>query len=69
VCTTKKVEATLTTGQLNTALGAGTLLINTADGNTATGAGALLSNTTGFGNTANGTMHSPVTLQAATTQL
>jgi hypothetical protein len=47
--------ATVTTGQLNNAIGAGTLLINTADGNTATGAGALLNNTIGFGNTANGT--------------
>jgi len=43
-----------TTGNLNTASGAGTLLLNSADGNTATGAGALLSNTTGGPNTANG---------------
>ena len=43
-----------TTGQLNTAIGAGALLANTADQNTATGAGALLSNTTGTGNTADG---------------
>ena len=43
-----------TTGQLNTATGAGTLLASTADENTATGAGALLSNTTGPDNTANG---------------
>jgi Chaperone of endosialidase len=38
----------------NTALGAGTLLVNGADENTATGAGALLSNTNGSPNTANG---------------
>ena len=38
----------------NTGVGAGTLLLNTADENTATGAGALLSNTTGSQNTANG---------------
>src|SRR6266508_3274395 len=44
----------LTTGNFNTATGAGTLLANTADQNTATGAGALLSNTTGPANTANG---------------
>jgi Chaperone of endosialidase len=42
------------TGNLNTAIGAGALLANTADGNTATGAGALLNNTVGYGNTANG---------------
>jgi hypothetical protein len=45
-----------TTGSFNTATGAGTLLVNSADGNTATGAGALLSNTTGDRNTANGTV-------------
>jgi hypothetical protein len=39
---------------LNTAVGAGTLLITTADENTAVGAGALLSNSTGTQNTANG---------------
>src|SRR6266545_279540 len=44
----------LTTGNFNTATGAGTLLANTADQNTATGAGALLSNTTGDQNTATG---------------
>ena len=38
----------------NTAVGAGTLVLNTADENTATGAGALLLNTTGANNTANG---------------
>jgi uncharacterized coiled-coil protein SlyX len=38
----------------NTAVGAGTLVLNTADENTATGAGALLLNTTGGNNTANG---------------
>jgi uncharacterized coiled-coil protein SlyX len=50
-----------TEGNFNTAVGAGTLLLNvgdqsTGDGtrNTATGAGALLSNTTGAANTANG---------------
>jgi hypothetical protein len=42
-------------GNLNTAIGAGTLLFSTGDSNTATGALALLSNTTGIGNTANGT--------------
>jgi Chaperone of endosialidase len=41
-------------GNLNTAVGAGTLLFNTGDNNTATGALALLSNTTGSNNTANG---------------
>src|SRR5881396_2285415 len=35
----------------NTAIGAGTLLLNTAAENTATGAGALLSNTAGSENT------------------
>jgi hypothetical protein len=44
----------VTTGELNTGVGAGTLVFNTADGNTATGAGALFSNTSGFGNAANG---------------
>src|ERR1051326_4367644 len=34
----------------NTAIGAGTLLANTADGNTVTGIGALFSNTTGPSN-------------------
>src|SRR4029453_7294557 len=43
-----------TTGGLNTALGAGTLLANTSSENTATGAGTLLSNTTGSSNTGNG---------------
>jgi Chaperone of endosialidase len=43
-----------TAGAFNTAIGAGTLLANTADENTATGAGALLSNTIGIQNTANG---------------
>ena len=43
-----------TTGNFNTATGAGTLLLNTADQNTATGAGALLSNTIAVRNTANG---------------
>jgi hypothetical protein len=41
-------------GNLNTAIGAGTLVLNTADANTATGAGALLNNTTGTNNTAAG---------------
>ena len=36
-----------TTASFNTALGAGTLALNTADPNTAAGAAALLSNTTG----------------------
>ena len=36
----------LTGGSLCTGIGAGTLLVNTADQNTATGAGALLSNST-----------------------
>jgi trimeric autotransporter adhesin len=39
----------------NTGVGAGALLVNTANENTATGAGALLSNTIGDQNTANGT--------------
>jgi len=43
-----------TTASFNTAVGAGTLLANTADENTATGAGALLSTTTGHQNTAIG---------------
>src|SRR5438093_4468161 len=38
----------------NTGVGAGTLLVNTANENTATGAGALFSNTIGDQNTANG---------------
>ena len=38
----------------NTGVGAGTLLVNTANENTATGAGGLLSNTTGTQNTGNG---------------
>ena len=42
------------TGNFNTAVGAATLLGNTASENTATGAGALLSNTTGSENTATG---------------
>jgi hypothetical protein len=41
-------------GSLNTAVGTGTLLLNSAAENTATGAAALLSNTTGTQNTANG---------------
>jgi len=44
----------LTGGNFNTGVGAGTLLASTANENTATGAGALLSNTNGPGNTANG---------------
>jgi Chaperone of endosialidase len=44
-----------TEGEFNTAIGAGTLLGNTADQNTAVGAGALLSDTSGAENTANGT--------------
>jgi trimeric autotransporter adhesin len=43
-----------TSGNFNTALGAGTLLANTGGNNTASGAGALLSNNTGGFNTANG---------------
>src|SRR5215471_24508 len=42
-------------GNLNTAIGAGTLLLNTGENNTATGALALLSNTIGNRNTASGT--------------
>jgi len=45
----------VTTGNFNTAVGAGALDLNTADSNTATGAAALLLNTTGTENTANGT--------------
>jgi trimeric autotransporter adhesin len=44
----------VTAGNLNTGVGAGTLLLNIADSNTAIGAGTLLSNTTGADNTANG---------------
>jgi hypothetical protein len=44
----------LTTGNFCTGVGAGALLLNTADGNTAVGAAALLSNTIGAGNTATG---------------
>jgi hypothetical protein len=43
-----------TIANFNTAIGAGTLLFNTADSNTATGAAALLNNTSGDGNVANG---------------
>jgi hypothetical protein len=43
------------TGGFNTGVGAGTLVLNTADANTATGTAALLLNTTGRRNTANGT--------------
>jgi len=46
--------ASVTTGDVNTAIGAGTLLLNTGDQNTATGGAALLNNTTGEQNTANG---------------
>jgi len=42
------------TSSFNTAVGAGALLSNVAEGNTATGAGALLKNTTGIENTAIG---------------
>jgi hypothetical protein len=42
------------TGNLNTGVGAGVLIANTAEENTAMGAGALLSNMTGAGNTADG---------------
>ena len=45
---------TNSTGNLNTAIGAGALLFNTGGNNTATGALALLSNTGGFYNTADG---------------
>jgi len=45
----------VTAGSFNTAVGAGSLDLNTADSNTATGAAALLFNTTGTENTANGT--------------
>ena len=41
-------------GKLKTAIGAGTLIGNTADQNTATGAGALFNTSTGGNNTANG---------------
>ncbi len=43
-----------TIGNLNTAIGAGALLLTHADENTATGAAALLNSSGGFGNTANG---------------
>lgn len=42
------------TGRFNTGIGAGTLVLNTADSNTAVGAAALLLNTTGSSNTAVG---------------
>jgi hypothetical protein len=45
----------VTNGNFNTAVGAGSLDLNTADNNTAFGAAALLFNTTGFDNTAVGT--------------
>src|SRR5262245_49913800 len=45
----------VTTGNFNTAVGAGSLDLNQADSNTATGAAALLFNTTGTENTAVGT--------------
>jgi hypothetical protein len=44
----------LTDQSFDTAIGAGTLLLDTAGTNTAVGAGALFSNTTGFGNNAIG---------------
>src|SRR5437868_13437906 len=44
----------LSDGNLDTGVGAGALLVNTASENTAMGAGALLSNTTGGGNTSVG---------------
>jgi hypothetical protein len=43
------------TGKFNTAIGAGTLIGNTADQNTATGAGTLSNNNDDASNTANGT--------------
>jgi hypothetical protein len=42
-------------GSFNTALGAGSLVLNSADSNTATGTAALILNSTGTRNTANGT--------------
>jgi hypothetical protein len=44
-----------TSGNYNTGLGAGALVLNNADSNTAVGTGAMLLNTTGGGNTALGT--------------
>src|SRR5438477_7860589 len=44
-----------TDGGFNTAIGAGSLLFNTASNNTAVGAAALLLNTSGTENTAHGT--------------
>jgi hypothetical protein len=44
-----------TTGNFNTAVGAGALVLNNADSNTAVGAAALLLNTTGIENVAVGT--------------
>src|SRR5215475_2110971 len=43
------------TGNFNTAVGVGTLVLNNTDSNTAVGAAALLLNTTGTENTAVGT--------------
>jgi hypothetical protein len=45
----------VTTGSYNTAVGAGTLILNTGTSNTAVGAAALLLNTAGSNNTAVGT--------------
>ena len=45
----------VSTGNFNTAVGAGSLDLNLGDSNTATGAAALLFNTAGTQNTANGT--------------
>jgi hypothetical protein len=45
----------VTTGNFNTGVGAGTLALNVADSNTATGTAALILNTSGTRNTANGT--------------
>ena len=45
----------VSTGNFNTAVGAGALDLNTADSNMATGTAALLFNTAGAQNTANGT--------------
>jgi hypothetical protein len=58
----------VTTGNFNTAVGAGALDLNTADSNTATGAAALLLNTTGTNNTANGVATLVFNIQARKTR-
>jgi hypothetical protein len=58
----------LTTGNFNTAVGAGALDLNNADSNTAVGAAALLLNTSGTQNTATGQPRLKITLLARSTR-